>query len=59
MRVYKMVHQNKALGEEWRRRILWAQQKNAFDANEDPLKRKVCVLVNPFGGAGAAAAALV
>ena len=39
---------------EWRRRLLWALENKMFNDEEDPQKRKVLILLNPFGGAGAA-----
>jgi len=34
---------------------LWALEDKCYEAGLDPPKRKVLVLINPFGGAGAAA----
>jgi sphingosine kinase len=44
---------------EWRRRLLWALEKKPFEGEREPDQRKVLVLVNPFGGAGAAAQAWI
>lgn len=43
---------------EWQSRILWAAEDKQFNAGDEPPKaRNVMILINPFGGAGAAAAA--
>ena len=39
---------------EWKRRFLWALENKYYRDDEDPQKRKVLILLNPFGGAGAA-----
>ena len=47
---------SKEVATEWRNRILWALEgKYCEDVTKEPHKRKVLVLANPFGGAGAAA----
>lgn len=39
---------------EWRRRLLWALDNKVYRDDEDPRPRRALVLLNPFGGAGAA-----
>ena len=37
--------------------MLWAIHDQPYVKGQEPPKRKILVLINPFGGAGAAAAA--
>jgi len=39
---------------EWHRRMLWGLAKLPYEHDRDPVKPKLLVLSNPFGGAGAA-----
>jgi len=50
-----MYAATEALALEWRLRILWALVDKPYKGEEEPYKRKLLVLANPFGGAGAAA----
>ena len=49
-----MTTSDTTLAHEWRRRILWALENKVYIDDQDPPKRKILVLLNPFGGAGAA-----
>ena len=49
------VSQNLAIT--WERKLLWALDGKPYSPDIEPEKRKLLVLINPFGGAGAAAAA--
>lgn len=42
------------VAKEWHRRLLWALDNKFYHDDYDPEKRKLLVLLNPFGGAGAA-----
>ena len=42
------------MGKEYHRRILWALEGNTYREDREPEKPKYLVLLNPFGGAGAA-----
>ena len=42
------------LAQEWRRRLLWALESKVYRDECDPKPLKALVLLNPFGGAGAA-----
>ena len=42
------------VAQEWRRRILWALENKVYRDECDPKPRNALVLLNPFGGAGAA-----
>ena len=42
------------LAQEWRRRLLWALENKLYRDDSDPKPRNALVLLNPFGGAGAA-----
>lgn len=49
---------NEALANEWRNRILWAAiAYKPYVEGKEPKKRRMMILINPFGGAGAAAQA--
>ena len=50
-----MASNSNQLAYEWRRKLLYAIEGKQYQAESDPVKRKILILINPFGGAGAAA----
>ena len=55
MKIVEMASVSNALAVEWQRRLLWALEGKPYREDAEPQKRKILVLINPFGGAGAAA----
>ena len=56
-KVTSLASISRDLATTWRRKLLWAIEGKPYNEESDPERRKVLVLINPFGGAGAAAAA--
>ena len=54
IRQVSLLASSMQIAQEWHRRLLWAIDLKMYRDDSDPHKRKILVLLNPFGGAGAA-----
>ena len=59
LRVISLASVSQNLAVTWQRKLLWALEGKAYLPDVDPEQRNLLVLINPFGGAGAAAAAWI
>ena len=56
-RVISLASVSQNLAVTWQRKLLWALDDKPYSPDSEPEQRKILVLINPFGGAGAATAA--
>ena len=54
LRQKSLLSNSVIVAHEWQRRLFWALDNKIYQDDCDPKKRKLLILLNPFGGAGAA-----